>query len=150
MGVKDQFQKAIQGKRPALAAVFLTTVPAGAQDFRTDAYQPAAKVAADYPVNDNVSVGGNVFVSELGPSGGRFTQYGWSAYASSAIGPTSGAFFEAYNLLPESDHGPDAIFAQAGLTHLVDKITQVDFRIGEGLRVRRDGWWFGAGVARRF
>ncbi len=150
VGIKELFQLAVPGKKPALAGILLSTIPAGGNDFRTDAYQPTAKIAADYPVNDSLSVGGNIFVSDLGPSGSQFVQYGWSAYASNAIGPTSGAFVEAYGLLPEFDRGPDALFAQAGVTHLLGKMTQVDFRVGEGLKESRDGWWIGAGIAHRF
>ena len=150
VGVKVQTQKAVEGKKPAVAAILVSTIPAGGNDFRTDAYQPSAKIAADYPVNDNLSVGGNLIISDLGPNDGRFTQYGWSAYASTAIGPTSGWFVEGFNLLPESADGPDAMFVQTGVTHLIDKMTQVDFRIGEGLNRDRDGWWIGAGIAHRF
>lgn len=150
IGIKCQTQKAVQGKKPTLTAIFTTTVPAGGRDFRTDRWQPTAKLATDFPVNDNLSIGGNLLVSDLGPSNARFTQYGWSAYGSVGIGPTSGWFVEGFGLLPEASHGPDALFIQTGLTHLLNKVTQADIRIGEGLNRDRDGWWIGAGIAHRF
>lgn len=150
LGVKYRFQSGVSGKTPDLAFVVQTTLPLGSTDFRVRRSQPTIKFAGYYQIDSVNGTGWNVVYSSLGPSGGAFDQWAISGYWSRTINAKTGAFIEIYHLMPVSNGGPNATFADAGISYLLDKATQIDFRVGSGFNQKRDGWFIGAGIAFRF
>lgn len=150
LGVKLKLQNGVTGKSPDLAVVLQSTIPAGDRIFRVDRAQPTAKLAFYQQTDATTGVGGNVIVADLGIDSGRFTQYAASLYVSKTLNAQASAFLEVYRLMPISDDGPDANFADAGMAYLLNPRTQVDFRVGTGFDQKRDGWFLGFGVAYRF
>lgn len=150
LGVKYRFQTGVAGKTPDLAVVVQSTIPAGSNDFRIRRSQPTLKLAGYYQLDADDGAGWNVVWSSLGPNGGSFEQWAVSGYWSRSLNAKTGTFAEIYHLMPVSNGGPNATFADAGVTYLIDKATQVDFRVGTGFNQRRDGWFIGAGIAFRF
>ena len=150
LGFKYRFQTGVPGKTPDLALVAQSTVPAGSHDFRIRRSQPSLRLAAFQQLNASDGIGGEVGFSNLGPSGASFNQWAISGYLSRTFNAKSAGFAEIYHLSPISANGPSATFLDAGVTYLLDKATQIDFRIGSGLNEKRDGWFIGAGIAFRF
>lgn len=150
LGVKIKLQNGTTGKSPDLAFILQSTVPAGDRAFRIDRAQPTAKLAFYQQTDATTGFGGNLIASDLGIDSGRFTQYAASLYLAKALNSKKSAFAEIYRLMPLSDGGPDANFADAGVTYLLNPRTQVDFRLGTGFDQKRDGWFFGFGLSYRF
>jgi hypothetical protein len=125
-------------------------MPAGSRDFRVPRSQPSIRLAGYFQADPSNGFGAEVGYSSLGPNEAKFDQWAVSGYWSRTINARAGAFVELYRLMPASVGGPTSTFADAGVTYLLDKATQVDFRIGSGLNQQRDGWFIGAGVAFRF
>lgn len=130
--------------------VGLTTVPAGSREFRQDKTQPTVKLAGYLQLDATTGVGWNLVASSLAAGDTRFGQYAVSGYVSKALNAKAAVFGELYSVMPTTKDGPDASFADAGVTYLLNKNTQVDFRVGTGFNSGRDGSWFGFGIAYRF
>ncbi len=127
-----------------------TTVGVGDASFRTARSQTTAKVAYYFPVNSATDIGGNLVVSDLGAAGVEFTQVAASLYFSRTMSARTSGFLETYRLWPASRGGPSPTFVNTGALYLINRRTQVDFRIATSLDLARDGWFVGAGVSYRF
>lgn len=150
IGVKYRFQTGTTGKSPDLALVVQSTVPLGNNDFRIHRSQPSIRLAAYQQISATDGVGGEVGYSNLGPSGATFDQWAFSGYWSRTFNARTVGFAEIYHITPLSPGGPSGTFADAGVAYLLDKATQIDFRLGSGFNQKRDGWFIGAGIAFRF
>jgi len=137
-------------KRPEWTLVGLTTVPSGARVFRQDKYQPTLKLAGYLQLDPTTGVGWNLVASSLAAGDDRFSQYAVSGYVAKTLNAKAAVFAELYRVMPTAKDGPDADFADAGVTYLLNKATQIDFRVGTGFNSGRDGSWFGFGIAYRF
>lgn len=150
LGVKLKLQNGVTGQSPDLVLILQSTAPAGDRAFRVDRAQPTVKLAFFQQADATTGIGGNLIASDLGIDSGQFTQYAVSVYLAKTLNAKTSAFLEVYRLMPLSDGGPDANFADAGVAYLVNPRTQVDFRLGTGFDQERGGWFFGLGVAYRF
>lgn len=150
IGVKYRFQSGTPGKSPDLALVAQTTLPTGSDDFRVRRSQPSVRIASYQQISSVDGLGAEVGYSSLGPTKGTFDQWAFSAYWSRALNAKTGVFAEIYHLTPVTLEGPSATFLDAGVSLLIDKATQIDFRVGSGVNRERDGWFVGAGIAVRF
>ncbi len=150
LGAKFRFQAGKASKTPDLALIAQATLPAGDRDFRVKKSQPTLKFAGYFQADATNGYGWNVAWSHLGNAETEFHQWAVSGYWSKAINAKTGSFVEVYHLMPSTKGGPHVTFADAGFTYLLNKATQVDFRLGSGMNQRRDGWFVGAGVAYRF
>lgn len=149
IGFKYRMADAAPG-RPEVSVIVQTTIAAGGNDFRVNRSQPSIQVPWFHQLDATTGIGGMFSVSDLGPSAARFTQYGGGVYVSHVLNPKTTGYFEVFELAPLGKDGPNGAFADFALTYLVDKATQLDFRVGSGLNQKRDGWFVGAGIAFRF
>lgn len=150
LGIKYRFCTGVAAKSPDLVIVAQSTLPIGGDDFRVGRSQPSLRIAGYQQLTSLDGIGAEIGYSNLGPSGAAFTQWSFSAYWSRTLSAKTGTFAEIYNLTPITRGGPSATFVDAGISFLIDKATQIDFRVGSGLDQRRDGWFIGAGIAFRF
>lgn len=150
IGLKYRFQTGVAGKSPDLALVAQSTLPLGSEDFLVRRSQPSLRFAAYQQLTTTDGVGVEVGYSNLGPGGATFDQWAFSGYWARTFNARTAGFAEIYHITPISAGGPSGTFADAGLTYLLDKATQIDFRVGSGLNQKRDGWFIGAGIAFRF
>jgi hypothetical protein len=153
IGFKWRFQNGVytgKFRRPELGVELVTSVPVGSAAFRTNTFQPSARLLMQYNTDANTQWFGNVIVSSFGAGSNEFIQYAVSGGVSYSINPRLGAYVEGYALMPEVRVGPTGSFADAGFTYLLNKRTQVDVRYGTGFNQRRDGSFVGAGFAYRF
>lgn len=150
LGIKYRFQTGVAGKSPDLALVAQTTLPVGSEDFRVRRSQPSLRLAGYQQLTAVDGIGAEVGYSNLGPSGANFGQWAFSAYWSRTFNAKTAGFAEIYHLTPIAQAGPNATFVDAGMTYLLSRAIQIDFRIGSGFNQKRDGWFMGAGVAFRF
>jgi len=149
VGFKYKLLNGSLGK-PEWALIAQTTVPAGSRDFRQDETQPTVKLAGYLQLDPLTGLGGNLVASSLSDGTDRFGQYAVSAYLTRSLNSRTGAFFEMYHVTPTAKDGPHSTGFDAGVTYLVDKATQVDFRIGSTFDPGRDGTYFGFGIGYRF
>lgn len=150
IGVKFRFQTGVAGKTPDLALIAQSSISAGSADFRVRRSQPSLRFAGYYQIDSVNGAGWEIAWSSLGPDGARFDQWAVSGYWSRTFNTRFAGFAEIYQLMPISNSGPSTAFADAGVTYLLDKAIQIDFRVGTGFNQRRDGWFMGAGIAFRF
>lgn len=150
LGVKFRFQAGTAGQSPDLALVVQSTVPLGGPDFRVKRAQPTLKLAGYYQATAVDGLGWNVVWSSLGKDQTRVDQWAVSGYWSRTINARTGTFVEVYRLLPGGRGGRDSNYADAGIVYLLDKATQIDFRLGTGFDQRREGWFIGAGMSFRW
>ncbi|MDX2065020.1 MAG: transporter [Fimbriimonadaceae bacterium] len=149
LGVKWKLLNARSG-RPDLALLLQATVDSGADAFRTNRAQPTAKLAFYFPTDAKTGIGGNLNLSDLGPYGGRYTQYAASLYVSRTFDGRTSGFLETFRVWPVSKGGPNPTFVNTGVLYLLNPRTQIDVRIATALNRPRDGWFVGAGVSYRF
>jgi hypothetical protein len=149
VGFKHRFADGGPGK-PEASVIVQTTIASGDEDFRVNRSQPSIQTPWFLQLDSQTGVGGMLSVSDLGPSGSRFTQYGGGVYVSRVLNPKTTGYLEVYCISPLGAGGPDGAFGDLAVTYLVDKATQLDFRIGTGFNQNRDGWFIGAGIAFRF
>lgn len=133
-------------RRPEWTLVGLTTVPSGSRAFRQDKAQPTVKLAGYLQLDPTTGVGWNLVASSLV----GYEQYAVSGYLSKTLSAKTSVFAELYRVMPTAKDGPNADFADAGVTYLLNKATQIDFRVGTGFNSGRDGSWFGFGISYRF
>lgn len=149
VGLRYRIKSGVPGKSQDIALVAQTTIAAGSSDWRVKRSQPTVKVAGYYQIDPMNGIGWNVVYSDLGTKGSRFAQWALSGCWSRVVNTKTGAFLEVYRVMPTGKRGPEATFSDAGLTYLINKATQVDFRFGTGFNQKRDGWFLGAGIAIR-
>ena len=137
-------------KRPDLSAEISSTVPIGGSQFRVSRTQPTAKLIWNQQIDSNTAITGNFIVSDLGPNGGRYTQWAESVFLSRALTPKLGLFAEVYRIDPNSYAESGGSFYDAGLTYLITNNVQVDARFGAGFDAQTNGRTFGAGISYRF
>jgi len=153
IGFKWKFQDGVytgKNRRPELGIELLTSVPIGAAPFRTNAFQPSGRLLVQYNTDANTQLFANLIVGTFGADSNAFVQFAFSEGVSYQLNPRFGLFFEAYSLLPEVQAGPTGSYADVGFTYLLNKRTQVDFRVGSGFDERRDGNFIGAGLSYRY
>lgn len=149
LGVKYLFRNGVTGRSPDVALVAQTSLPVGSEAFRVRRSQPSVRIVGSEQLNPVDNLGAEIGYSSLGPKGAAFDQWALSGCWSRAFNAKAGGFAEMYYLSAMSPCGPSATFADTGVTFLLDKATQLDFRIGSGLNERRDGWFVGAGLSFR-
>lgn len=153
VGFKWRFQEGVytgKVRRPELGLELLTTVPIGSTLFRTNVYQPSARLLFQYNTDPDTQIFANLIAGSLGADSNAFFQWGVSGGISYSINPRFAPFIEMYSLLPEVRGGQTGSYADIGFTYLLNKRTQFDIRYGTGFNEHRDGNFVGAGLSYRF
>ncbi len=140
------------GARPSLALLGELSIPTGDREFTSDEVDPTVIVAWAYDLGESGwSVAGNVGASSISDSSGdRFEEFSSSLALGIPLTGSLGAYAEYYGFYRhDAGAGPEHYF-NAGLNHLIDNNTQLDFRVGLGLNGNADDFFTGAGVSFRF
>ena len=136
-----------EGERGSAALIAASSVPLGADDVGTEAWQPEVTLALARELG-TASVGAN-----LG--------WGWekaeerihtgllSVSLGLPLGERAGAFLESYAIAAEGGGGEEAYF-DAGVTRLLNPDFQLDARVGVGLNGEAADWFVGVGATRRW
>ncbi len=138
------------GWRPHLGFIAGVSLPSGSREVSSGDVDPGFVLLWAYDLSDELSVAGNVGVSVPTENAHRFVQA--SASLSLAVGLSDqwGAYVEYFGLYPNTDATHDAHFLNGGLTYLVHKDFQIDFRVGVGLNEEADDFFTGIGFSWRF
>jgi len=140
------------GVRPSLAVLGELSIPTGDLEFTSDEVDPTVLLAWAYDIGESGwSVAGNVGASSVSDgSGDRFEEFSSSLAMGIPLTGSLGAYAEYYGFYRhDAGAGPEHYF-NAGLTHLINNNTQLDFRAGLGLNGTADDFFTGAGVSFRF
>lgn len=134
--------------RPTITLVGSTTLPTGSDALSSDVAQPTLKLVYDWPLSEAVTVSanggytfdtGDAVTSEVGITG----TLGVSVPGTPGLGFYAGyaGFFA---------EGPDASFAEGGVTYLLTPNSQIDLNGAVGLSEAANDFFIGAGLAHRF
>jgi Putative MetA-pathway of phenol degradation len=135
--------------RPAFSLIPLLSVPTGGRSFSSHGYDPTMKFAWSKGLIKHFDLGGNVNVSSLTSSQGRFTQTGLSWSVGHDLSKNIGAYWEVFTFSPWDKGTSAAWIANTGLTRKIGRDAQVDVRIGRRITAIGPDWFFGMGFSFR-
>lgn len=131
---------------PTLAAIVATAVPTASGPFALDAWQPEAKLAADWEVSERVAVGANF--NATWPEG-ETADLDLSTTVGLALGERLGSYVEWFALALNSN-ASRAQYVNGGLTLAITPYLQLDGRVGRQTNARDAETFVGAGIVVRF
>jgi hypothetical protein len=136
-------------KRAEITLITTTTVPVGASPLRANTWNLTGKIAWTLPVRD-LSVGGNLVVSQQGAGAGRFTQDVITAFVAKPLSSRTTLTFEGFVIDHTAPGSSASAYGSVALTYLMNNDTQFDLRLGSGLNQHQNGWFLQGGIAFRF
>lgn len=136
--------------RPVMALLLGTSVPVGSDELTADEWQPEAKLAMAWELNDWLSLASNLIYAYPADGDERFHQYAASLSAGFSLADRWGAYLEGYGFSKESVDGSSTTYLNSGITFSISKDFQLDARIGAGLDSPHPNWFAGVGAAVRF
>jgi hypothetical protein len=135
--------------RPAVALIPFVSLPSGGAVFTSGGVDPTLKVALAKQFPKGFSLGGNVILSSLSTSAGRYFQNGLSASLGHSLGCKMDGFWEVFGFTPLDKGGTSAWIADTGITRPIGKNAQIDIRVGKNWTEAGPGWFWGLGLAFR-
>lgn len=117
----------------AMAVVVETSVPTGSSNVASDAWEPAAILAAGWSLGNSVTLGANLGFGRPDADGERFDSRWLSATTAVALADRLGAFAEVYAVRSDDPGGPDVEVMQLGATWVPASPLQLDARVGRRL-----------------
>ncbi|HYN21115.1 MAG TPA: transporter [Thermoanaerobaculia bacterium] len=153
VGLKVRFTEAadqLAPGQPAMALIFLTSIPAGDEDLTDDEWVPEAKLALGWSLSSRFSLGSNVNYAYAVDGDDRFHQLSGSLTSGFSITDRVGSYLEWFGFLEEIEDGPSTHYVNGGVTYLVNNDLQVDARVGTGLNDADPDWFVGVGAAIRW
>jgi len=134
---------------PQVALMAGADMPTGTSDVAANEVQPGARVLVDFKLTDRLVIGSNVGWTYLASDGEWFSQWSASLGGGYSISNSVSAFLEWYGLYPENRGGGASDYLDGGLTWLLKRNLQIDWRIGVGLQEPDPNWFMGVGVSFR-
>jgi len=135
---------------PAVALLFLTTVPVGGHDLTADAWQPTAKLALGWELTKRFSLSSNLNLANLADGSRRFSQVAASLSAGYSLTERLDSFFEVFAFSREAAGGPSTRYADTGVAYAVTDNLKLDFRVGCGRNDAHPDYFVGTGAAFRW
>jgi len=149
VGFKYKFV-AQNGFVPHLGVIGAINVPSGSAGVSSGDVEPAVVLLWAYDLTDSFALAGNVGLAGPVDEGDRFLQASASISGAFSITDRMGAYIEYFGFYPNIEHADAAHFVNGGLTYLINKDVQIDWRIGAGLNEEADDFLTGIGFAWRF
>jgi hypothetical protein len=138
-----------KGLRPALTLIPVVSLPAGHRSFTSAGVDPTVKLAWSKTLGESTAAAGNVVVSSLSDSGGRFTQRAVSFQLSRGVWRRWGGFGEAYLVAPVARGGDRVWTFDTGLSYLIGRNAQFDVSVGQQVVPLARCWFVAAGIVVR-
>jgi Putative MetA-pathway of phenol degradation len=132
-----------------LAIIPILSLPTGSDDFTSDGYDPALKVAWARELPQGFGLSGNINVASLTEDDDRFTEQDLSASLGHALAAGWDGYVELFTASHLEREGGRAWIFDTGVTHGIGPNTQFDVNVGRGLRDAGPDWYIGAGFALR-
>ena len=148
VGAKYVLRDADQGGF-AFAVIPILSLPTGADGFSSGTVDPTFKFTWATNLPKAFDISGNVNVSRLGDSLGRYTEHVLSVSLAHALVGGWGGYAEVFGFTPHGRPDSSAWTVDAGVTHLLGENAQIDFEFGRGLTAAAPSWFVGTGVAFR-
>lgn len=149
LGLKIALHEGPEGPsaEPTLALIVGTSLPTGAQPFRSRRALPEAKFLGAWTFSDRVG-----FASNLNWARTESASNEWSASASFAFSLSEkvGAYTEGFSFAEHAGSWQTRNYVNAGFTYLFSDALQVDARAGSRVGDDSHGVFFGLGISRRF
>jgi hypothetical protein len=134
----------------ALAVIVSTTVPTGGSAVSSDDWQPAAVVAASWPLAPAWSLASNLGYARPSDGEQRFNSVWASLSLGVGLGDRTGMFVELYGFEREEARGPNTMAFQTGVTHRLNPNLQLDARVARRLTDDGPDLLIGAGASWRY
>ncbi len=134
---------------PTVALIAGTSLPTGAQAFRSQRALPEAKLLGAWTISERVGFASNLNWARAEAAGTTHDEFSASGSFAFSLSDKVGAYTEAYSFAERFGGWQRRTYVNGGLTYLFNEGFQVDARAG----VRTDkvgGVFFGLGLARRF
>lgn len=143
-----------RARRPQVALLAGTSVPAGDDELTSDRFDPDVRLAVAHPLGEGVDLGYNLGVAwESVEAGGEVDTLSSGLYtvaAGFALTPRLGAFVEIFGEEPLSATGSHQSSLTGGFTWLLRDTLQLDLAGGAGLTDDAPDWFVGAGLSVRW
>jgi len=130
--------------RPAVALLVGTSVPTGDDGFGEDEWQPEAKLALAWDLNDRTALSTNVGYAYPSENGEGFSEFSGSLSLGYGLTGSVGCYVEYYQFLRNETGMDDPGFINGGFTWLTGENFQFDWRAG--YQVAGDGSEFYTGI----
>lgn len=130
-----------------LGLVVSASLPTGDEDFTSDEINPAVIFVAGKPVNDRVSIAGQVSGNLIKARDGWHANWMATAVMGVSITDNIGGFLEIKGESPP--FGDDRFVIHTGLVYPVSDNFQLDFHMGTGLNDAAGDEFVGVGLAVR-
>lgn len=138
-----------RGFRPALSLIAVTSLPAGDAPSTSSGVDPALKLAWSKTLSESTSASGNVVVSSLSASGGRYNQQAVSLQLSRNLWRDWGGFGEVYLVTPVDRGGSGAWTFDTGVSYALGRNAQFDISVGQQIVPLARCWFVAAGIVVR-
>jgi hypothetical protein len=132
-----------------VALLVSTTVPTGADAFRSSKLQPGLSLALAKDINKTLSIGVNLGAARLYDGESRITEFSASTALGISLTDKLGMYVEYFGLYYNEDEGENAHYLDAGFTYLVNPTFQLDIRAGKKLNKGDSTYFIGVGAVIR-
>lgn len=133
----------------AMGVIPMLSVPVGSAAMSSGTYDPAVKLTWAKSLQRGFELSGNVNVSRLNDSLGRYAEHAYSVSVGHDLAGAWAMYAEGFGFVtPGRDYG-QAWTANAGVTHPLGGNLQFDVEAGRGLTAAAPDWFIGMGMAVR-
>lgn len=133
----------------AMAVIPMLSMPIGSEVMTSGTYDPTVKLTWAKDLPRDLALSGNVNVSRLSDTDGRFTEQAYSlSLGHSLVGPWN-AYGEAYGFVTSGRDVGQAWTVNGGITRGIGGNFQIDVEAGRGVTAAAPNWFVSFGMAVR-
>ena len=135
---------------PTVALIVGTSLPTGADSYRSRRALPEAKFLTQWALTERVAFASNLNWARGEVGGAAYDEWSGSGTFAFALTERIGSYAEYYVFGERTAAWQRRDYVNGGLTFLVNDRFQLDARVGARVDAPRDGVFFGLGFARLF
>lgn len=135
---------------PTLALIAGTSLPTGADAFRSRRALPEAKLLAAWSITDRVGFASNANWARAEDAGAAHDEWSGSGSIAVALTERVGGYAEYFAFGERMADWRRREYVNGGITYLLRDDLQLDVRAGVRVRDAREGAFFGFGFSRRY
>lgn len=135
---------------PTVALIVGTSLPTGAETYRSRRALPEVKVLSQWSLTEHLAFASNVNWARGEVGGAAYDEWSGSGTFAFSLTPRVGGYAEYYVFGDRTAAWQRRDYVNGGLTFLVNDAFQLDARVGARVDAPRDGVFFGFGFARLF
>lgn len=133
----------------AMALIPMLSLPVGSRAMTSGTYDPAVKVTWAQSLSRGFELAGNVNLSRLSDSLGRYAEQAYSVSMGHDLVGNWAMYTEGFGFVTPARDSGQAWTVNAGVTHPLGNNFQFDVEAGRGLTAAAPDWFLGMGMAVR-